>query len=370
MLAALVAVAAGSLLGSGAAASVSPRRSHASSSPTNRRPAQSEGSLTFGIYPGGIAGTIGPSGPARPEIDSLRLQSLEGLRDGHRRFVLHLYDSYENPSDADAVPAWLASQIAEYTAHGFQIELVLTYRPDDPAGDVPGFVRYVRARVAQLGSNRAVTSFQVMNEANVDAPGVSDGGYPGAEDALVQGVIAAKAAARRAGYTQLRIGFNWFYELGKAQDAFFSDLWKAGGKAFATAVDWVGVDAYPGTWGPALPSGDLAAAVRSATLGAIRACRLQLLPLAHLASVPLHFSESGYPTGAGRTDRMQQTVMLAAVGEIAASRRRYGITDYRWFDLRDGDSSSASFEQHYGLMRDDYTPKPAYFTYRKLIIGM
>jgi hypothetical protein len=64
---------------------------------------------------------------------------------------------------------------------------------------------------------------------------------------------------------------------------------------------------------------------------------------------------------------MQQTVLRAAVQTVAAASTRYGVTDYRWFDLRDADSADSSFESHYGLTRDDYSPKPAFFTYRDLI---
>jgi hypothetical protein len=45
----------------------------------------------------------------------------------------------------------------------------------------------------------------------------------------------------------------------------------------------------------------------------------------------------------------------------------YNITGFQWFDLRDADSSSLSFESQYGLMRDDYSPKPAFGAYRALV---
>jgi hypothetical protein len=127
------------------------------------------------------------------------------------------------------------------------------------------------------------------------------------------------------------------------------------------------VDAYPGTWGPALVAGDPASAVRSATLDAMRTLRRTLLPRAGLSRARLHFSESGYPTGPGRSEAMQQTVLRAAVRTVAAGRATYGVTDYRWFDLRDADTADTSFESHYGLTRDDYSPKPAFFTYHHLI---
>jgi hypothetical protein len=48
-------------------------------------------------------------------------------------------------------------------------------------------------------------------------------------------------------------------------------------------------------------------------------------------------------------------------------RGTYGVTDYRWFDLRDHRTSSQNFQQHYGLLRDDYTRKPAFAAYRRLV---
>lgn len=323
--------------------------------------------LVFGIYPGGAAGTVGPAGETKAEVADLRVGALNQLRADGQSFVLHLYDSFTRPSDADAVPSWLRDQIADYTAHGFSIELVLTYRPAASGGDADGFADFVRARVRQLGSDRHVTHIQVTNEANVaGAPDAADGAYRGARDALIRGVIAAKDEARRNSYDQLQIGFNWAYQLGRSENAFFSYLGSAGGSAFSRAVDWVGLDAYPGTWGPALPKGDLADGVRLATVAAMRQLRETLLPLARLSSVPMHFAESGYPTGPQRSEAMQQTVLTAAVETIHDNRAKYGVTDYRWFDLRDADSTGG-FESQYGITRDDYSAKPAFFAYRDLI---
>jgi hypothetical protein len=107
--------------------------------------------------------------------------------------------------------------------------------------------------------------------------------------------------------------------------------------------------------------------VRAATLDALRLLRRTLMPRAGISQAKLHVSESGYPTGRGRSEAMQQTVLQSAVQTVAAARAKYGVSDYRWFDLRDADSADPSFESHYGLMRDDYAPKRAFFTYRSLI---
>lgn len=96
--------------------------------------------------------------------------------------------------------------------------------------------------------------------------------------------------------------------------------------------------------------------------------RQRYIPLAGIpASVPLHVSENGYPTGPGRTDATQVTAMKAAIAAIESQRAKYNVTDYRWFDLRDADSASSSFQSQYGLMTDSYAPKPAFFAYRALV---
>ena len=56
--------------------------------------------------------------------------------------------------------------------------------------------------------------------------------------------------------------------------------------------------------------------------------------------------------------------MVAAASDF---RGTYHLTDYRWFDLRDHRTSAPNFQYHYGLLRDDYSEKPAFSAYRELI---
>jgi hypothetical protein len=324
--------------------------------------------LVFGIYPGGAAGTVGPSGPVVPEDLAAQLNALRTLRVPGRPFVLHLYATYAGPGSASA-EAQMGRLIAAYAAAGFQTELVLSYRPADrrPSADVAGFVSFVRAAVRSLGPTRGFRSVQVTNEAAiVDAPNAADGYYPGVVDALVRGVLAAKSAARANGLRRLTVGFNWAYAEGAAQASFWRRLAR-GGPRFGDALDWIGLDLYPGTWGPAAAGPDLAAVTTRTTVDAITALR-KFLPLARIRDdIPLHIAENGYPTGAGRTPSMQQTVMRSAIRVIDSRRGIDHITDYRWFDLRDANSSTPSFEDHYGLMTDRYVPKPAFETFRSLV---
>ena len=288
--------------------------------------------------------------------------------------MLRLYASYTGGSGSSA-EAQVGQDLAQYTARGFRVEVVLCYRPSDGKRslDVPGFVEFVQAAVEQLGPNHGVVALQVSNEANVSgAPNAADGYYAGASDALIAGVEAAKATIAHDGFGQLKVGFSWAYQLDSAEKSFWSYLGQRGGVAFRRALDWVGIDAYPGTWGPPLSANiDLASAVRRATANALSSLRNTYMPLAGIpGSTPIHVSESGAPTGAGRSDQQQSITLQAAVRAVSDYRASYAVTDYRWFDLRDASTSSPSFEDHYGLMTDTYTAKPAFSVYHTLVSNL
>jgi len=84
-------------------------------------------------------------------------------------------------------------------------------------------------------------------------------------------------------------------------------------------------------------------------------------------SVPIHVTENGWPTGPGRSEAEQEAALREMTGAVCSYRGNYNVTDYRWFDLRDGNSSAPDFQQQYGLTRDDYSPKPAFEAYRQVI---
>jgi hypothetical protein len=48
-------------------------------------------------------------------------------------------------------------------------------------------------------------------------------------------------------------------------------------------------------------------------------------------------------------------------------RGTFGVSDYRWFNLRDADSDSTALFQHFGLLESDYDAKPAFAVYRDLV---
>ena len=130
-------------------------------------------------------------------------------------------------------------------------------------------------------------------------------------------------------------------------------------------MDWVGIDLYPQTWTSTTKRGPAAAAApcASSCAGCVRwRCRLR-----ESSPVHIHVSENGFPTGPGRDEAEQAELLTAAIEAVADVRRPYGISDYRWFGLRDSNSSQSTFEAQYGVLRDDYTPKPAFHHLRDLV---
>ena len=84
-------------------------------------------------------------------------------------------------------------------------------------------------------------------------------------------------------------------------------------------------------------------------------------------SVPLRVEETGWPTGPGRSELQQKAVAGEIVRTASAWRGTYNLTGLRWFGLRDNNSQGPNFQSFFGLLRDDYSKKPAFDEYRRLV---
>jgi hypothetical protein len=324
--------------------------------------------LRFGINPAGTAGAIGPAVPAVPNSPGKTRQALDQLRPPGGPFYVRLNRFFWSLGPQGIRHFMKLTQ--RYARQGFLVELQLRYHPrPEQEGNIDAWVNFVRRVVRKFGRIDAVRAIQVTNEVNFFpiAPDASDSYYAGARDALVHGVIAAKAEAEHDGYDRLRIGFNWAYRTDPDREqSFWTEIGQLGGKPFVDALDWVGLDAYPGT---IFPPVETAGGYRDGMVNAMSVLRQCYMPLAGIpASVPIHVEENGYPTlEPARTYDQQAVAMSEMVGAVNDFRDNYGVTDYRWFDLRDHLTSSPNFEHQYGLLRDDYTPKPAFSLYRNLV---
>ncbi|HEX8741748.1 MAG TPA: hypothetical protein VF712_01310 [Thermoleophilaceae bacterium] len=324
--------------------------------------------LRFGVTPGVQTGqyVTGPVPPRTPEEPAKQLAGLAGLRAANAPFVVRLHRFFWSGGEQEIQRVLALAE--RYTAAGYLAELQLRYHPSEQQeGDLPAWEAHVRDVVRRFGSNPRVVAIQVTNEVNITfSPDSSDGAYEGARDALIRGVIAAKDEARRRGFRQLEIGFNWAYRSEpSAESSFWSYLRDHGGKDFVGSLDWVGVDAYPGT---VFPPAHTEGGERDGMVNAFSSFRCYSTGAGIPETIPIHVEENGWPTSPPeRSYEKQAQVAETLVRAVHDFRGTYNITDYRWFNLRDGDTTSPNFQMQYGLMTDEYVPKPAYGVYRDLV---
>jgi hypothetical protein len=324
--------------------------------------------VRFGINPAGFAGALGPPVAETPESRAKTLAALARLRPAHTPFVLRLNRLFW--SDRAAGIRHFEHLAGVYSRHGYGLEVQVRYHPTaQQEGRIGAWVRYVRHVTRRLGAIHGMRALQITNEVNFlpIAPDASDSSFTGAKEALIKGIEAAHRVARRHGFAHLQIGFNWAYRSDPAtESAFWDYLRDHGGPRFVRSVDWVGLDAYPGTIFPPVEptAGDFADGMVNA-MSVLREC---FMPIAGLGpGVPIRVAENGWPTGPARTEARQVTALREMVGAVNRFRGNYGISDYRWFDLRDHNTASTNFQHHYGLLRDDYSPKPAFRVYAHLV---
>ncbi|WP_030243583.1 hypothetical protein [Streptomyces sp. NRRL S-350] len=307
--------------------------------------------FTFGIYPGGLLGDdTGVLAPVRPDDPASIVAALRELQGGATEFLVRAYRSYGEPGRTPERPE-------QYVAQGRKLDLVLQYR--DRSGELAGWLDFVRHAVRTDGHRAAC--LQICEEPNLDLPPV-DGSIPGVRRALVAGVVAAKEEALANGYGDLAVGFNAVPSFDPT-DTFWPGLGELADERFHRALDYVGLDFFPDVFRP-LPPGRLADAVRTV----VTDFRQDRLPRAGIGpDVPLRICENGWPTGPGRSEARQAEVVEEVVRTVVGLAAELNVTGYLFFALRDADSAGAGLFHHFGLLRDDYSRKPAFDTYRKLV---
>jgi hypothetical protein len=322
-----------------------------------------DGGLVFGIYPGGDNG--GDEGliqgrPADPAAIQQALAHLQGRAPG---FVVRVYERFCDASDVSGRPQRTPEAYAQYARDGRRLDLVLMFQ--SASGDVPGFLEFVRARVREHAPH--LYSVQVTEEANfTTGPDVIDGPYPRVREALVRGVQAAREELDRAGESRVLVGFSATPTFGPGAE-FWSALGALGGPAFTGALGYVALDFFPDVFRPAAADGQ-PGDVAGSVLHVLGALREEWLPAAGIGpATPIHVGENGWPTRSDRPYDRQARVVDIVVRTLHRHRARYHVTRYTHFALRDAASDRDSIWHQFGILRDDYTPKPAFETYRRLV---
>jgi hypothetical protein len=322
--------------------------------------------LRFGTTPlvaGNVGATQAEPVPFDPERD---LAGVVGLRPDGRDLVMRLNRMFW--ADGEAGVRRYAEIVDRYAAAGFPSELQVRYHPPEGAeGDMEGWEAYVRMAARILGERPSLRALSITNEANMDISGnTSDGGYEGVREAIVVGTLAARDELDRMGRTDVQLGFSFAWRwLPNSDRGFWEELGERATPEFLAATDYVGLQIYPGlVWPPApLPHRTAGREVNEA-LTLLRHC---YLPMAGLGDVDLWVTENGYATNLGRDEATQDASLRSTIEEVHRLSGTLGITDYRWFNLRDNRSDGPDLFDAVGLMRDDYSEKPAYGTFRELL---
>ncbi len=316
--------------------------------------------LIFGIYPGGGVATdpgtglvLGlPDDPARIEA------ALAQLQPSGRPFVVRGYLHYVGAGASKYVTP---ADMGQYVRSGRQLELAICYRP--PEADLADWAAFVRKIVREYGP--ILSTLQIAEEPNnPDTATGGDGGFPHIHQALVTGIQAAKDEMQRQGYS-----LSGGIQRDASRSATISGCsWrKWAARRLASWWTTSGSTSFPMCFARCR-SCPMARRfrLRHAVVGVLSNFRAVNLAAAHIpASVPIHIAENGWPTSPARPYERQAEVLEAIVRTIHAQRAALNITHYEYFDLRDADSGDAGLQ--FGLLRDDYTPKPAFERYRRLI---
>lgn len=316
--------------------------------------------LIFGVYPGGYSAMA----PRIPDNDDLIVEALVELQGTPERpFRVRRYLAFKDDTLQDRglneVLRDSGLQRDGSLNPGQLLDVVVAFQ--SAAGDVEGYQEFIRALVQAIGAQ--VDILQIAEEPNaVDNGGYVDGDMPRVREAVVAGMLAAKDEAGRQGFEQLKTGFNVIPSFG---DDFIESLRGLGGEAWVDTVDYVGLDCFPGVWmRPDATPAELGEAMTSL----ITWLRNDRLPAAGIAaSVPIIIAENGWATGPGRPPERQAAALEQIIRAVDAIRAKENVQGYTLFSLRDADSSNPDPFAQFGILRDDYSRKPAFERYRDLI---
>ncbi|MCL4288281.1 MAG: hypothetical protein KJ006_11645, partial [Thermoleophilia bacterium] len=369
-LAAAVAVAA--LAACLAVAAPAPPGAHAadggdclgSPTPDRDRPAER---LRFGVAPlaAGSAGAV--QAEPVPEDRAKAIGRLHRLEPPGRALVLRLNRMFW--ADGTAGIRRYARIVDRFAAAGFASELQVRYHPPEgKAGDMRAWRRYVRRAVRILGRRDSVVALSITNEANFDvSPNTSDGSFPGVRRAIVRGIVAAQRELRAIGRRDIELGFSFAWRWLPASDReFWEKIGRRATPRFRRALDYVGLQIYPGlVVPPAIAPGSGAGAETVKALTLMRRC---YLPKAGIGPrTELWVTENGYVTNLGRDEAGQRAALASTARAVHRWSGTLGVSDYRWFNLRDNISGGPGLFDSVGLLRDDYSRKPAFAAYRRAI---
>ncbi len=313
------------------------------------------GGLTFGIYHGGVVESHHELATGKPDSPDEVNRALDRLQSG-RQLLVRTYLRFTG-TDADISLTDMPgiSDLARYTWSGRKLDLVLSNW--DATGNMSRWNAFIARAVERYGEYAA--NLQICEEPNLyDYPG--DGRFSHSVEAVISGIRAAREAVKRRGL-RVAIGFN-AVPSSVSNDGFWPGLARHIDESFLNALDYVGLNLYPDVSEPLI--GEVEEAVER-VLTDFR--KVSLVEAGIPEVIPLHISENGWPTGPRRYYTRQSDMLQRVVRKVYQLRNTLNITQFGLFSLRDADTANPNMTHQFGIMRDDYQPKPAFEAYRQLI---
>jgi hypothetical protein len=167
-------------------------------------------------------------------------------------------------------------------------------------------------------------------------------------------------------HLNVKVGFNAVVSFDPV-DNFWKLIGSESFTPFRDAIDYVGLDFFPDVFRPVAADGapnDL----QQSVINVLKYFRYEKLEKDNIpSSIPIHITENGWPTGENRTYERQAAVFEKIIRTLYSLSDELNIQRYELFSLRDSDSSNQNIFYQFGLLKDDYTPKPAFYTFKKLI---
>jgi hypothetical protein len=311
--------------------------------------------LRFGIYLGGVSEVHREMATGKPDVPE-EINSALDLLQGDKQFLARMYLGFSGTEgDADLMDMPAMPDLARYTWRGRKLDLVLSNW--DRRRDLSAWVEFIENVIARYGPY--IGCLQICEEPNLyDYPG--DGRFGCAVENILTGVKVAHQKLRQRALGA-SVGFN-AVPCSDPNDGFWRQLARRADSAFINALDYVGLNFYPDVAAPLV--GELTSEVaRLLTEFREETLRGAGIP----GSVPIHVSENGWPTGPCRYYTRQAEFIEKSVRTVEEVRGKLNITHYELFCLRDADTANPDLNHQFGILRDDYSPKPAFETYRKLI---
>ena len=314
--------------------------------------------MKFGVYVGSVAGTENDLAVGKPDNPNAIHDALEKLEQSGNSLIIRGYIHYlGNGKTGNEAP----DNIIQYATTTRKIDLVLCYR--SPKYDQRDWTNSIRNVIQKYGDH--LHSFQIAEEPNLKDVFSGDGSFDDIYNALRDGVLTAKEEVSKR-KNRIEVGFNAAMSF-NPNDNFWNFIGSDDCKLLRDAIDYIGLDFFPDVFRPLLEEGfpeNLKGAVKY-VLSQFRntISNTGKIPLA----VPIYITENGWSTGGGKSYERQAVIIETIIRALYEIKRELNIKKYELFSLRDTDSNNDNLFYQFGILKDDYAPKPAFYKFRDLI---